>query len=213
MSHRVTNRARVIVAELDEVHRRARPRRDYRALLQRAKAYRLAQDADSMPEEDAQADDATAPDDALPAALPTAAMLRDAPDTSREESKASLASRRPNKLSDARLFSAPYVEALTEHHERSVRAIEWLAARVGDFCADPAVIGSGVWTTRLKLDPAVLPYCTLELMLSHFQVSLRFDVDDPSSKQLILDNKALLQARLTTMFVRLGLHRTIDIIV
>jgi hypothetical protein len=50
-------------------------------------------------------------------------------------------------------------------------------------------------------------------MLSHFQVSIRFDADDPSSKQLILDNKDLLEARLTTIFVRHGLHRTIEIIV
>jgi type III secretion control protein HpaP len=213
MSHRITNRARVIVAELDEMHRRARPRRDYRALLQRAKAYRAAQDSDDALEEDAQADDATSPGDPPAAPLPTAAVTRDAPDTSREECKDSVASRRPRTMGDARVSTAPYVEALTEHHERAVRAIEWLAARVGDFCADPAVIGSGIWTTRLKLDPAVLPYCTLELMLSHFQVSIRFDADDPSSKQLILDNKNLLEARLTTVFVRHGLHRTIEIIV
>jgi type III secretion control protein HpaP len=197
MSHRVTNRARVIVAELDEFHRRGRPRRDYRALLQRAKAYRVAQDSD----------------DAASAAIPIASITPDSPNTSREETRSGLPTARPKTLHDARVSTAPYVEALAEHHERSVRAIEWLAARVGDFCADPAVIGSGIWTTRLKLDPAVLPYCTLELMLSHFQVSLRFDADDPSSKQLILDNKALLQTRLTTTFVRLGLHRTIEIVV
>ena len=213
MSHRVTNRARVIVAELDEFHRRARPRRDYRALLQRAKVHRVAQDPDSAPEEEAQAEEGTSFEDAAPAAMPIAGVTPDSPHTSREETRSGLPATRPKTLHDARVSTAPYLEALTEHHERSVRAIEWLAARVGDFCTDPAVIGSGIWTTRLKLDPDVLPYCTLELMLSHFQVSLRFDADDPSSKQLILDNKALLQARLTTMFVGLGLHRTIEIIV
>jgi type III secretion control protein HpaP len=213
MSHRVTNRARVIVAELDEFHRRGRPRRDYRALLQRAKAYRVAQDPDGAGEEEAQAEEATSLEDAASAAVPIASITPDSPNTSREETRSGLPTARPKTLHDARVSTAPYVEALAEHHERSVRAIEWLAARVGDFCADPAVIGSGIWTTRLKLDPAVLPYCTLELMLSHFQVSLRFDADDPSSKQLILDNKALLQTRLTTTFVRLGLHRTIEIVV
>jgi type III secretion control protein HpaP len=211
MSHRVTNRARVIVAELDEMHRRTRPRRDYRALLQRARAYRSAQDCDEALEEDAQSDDPSSPE--APPPPPFVAPIPGSADRSREEGQASVSSRRPNTFSDTRISTAPYVEALTEHHERSVRAIEWLAARVGDFCSDPAVIGSGIWTTRLKLDPAVLPYCTLELMLSHFQVTLRFDVDDPASKQLILDNKDLLQARLSTMFVRLGLHRTIDIVV
>lgn len=215
MAHRVTSRVRIIVAELDESAKRGRPRRDYRALLQRGKSYRAASmQAESETDEGA-GEEASLYDDAddepeAPLPVPGWAGARS---SAPGWQTATPARPKAGTAQSAPVSTAPYIEALTNHHERSVRAIEWLAARVGDFCSDPAVIGSGIWTTRLQLDPAVLPFCTLELMLSHSQVTLRFDANDPSSKQLILDNRQLLQARLTTIFVRQGLHRTIEIMV
>lgn len=209
MAHRITNRVRIIAAELDESNQKMRPRRNYRALLQRAKAYRtLLVDTEQA---DADTDDAPASDnsDSAPGWPPSPAP--DTLDASHDERRTHASTHRPNAAHETLVSTTAYVEALTDHHERSVRAIEWLAARIGDFCTDPAIVASGVWSTRIQLDPSVLPFCTLELMFSHFQVALRFDADDPSSKQLILNNRELLQARLAAIFVRLGLHRTIEI--
>lgn len=214
MTHRVTSRVRIIVAELDETAKRGRPRRDYRALLQRGKAYRAALEQAEDETDDGSDGDAALYDDAVDEPAPPL-MPRSAGATGAEDDRrtAARAAPKPNATHSVPVSTAPYVEALADHHERSVRAVEWLAARVGDFCSDPAVIGSGIWTTRLQLDPSILPFCSLELMLSHSQVTLRFDANDPHSKQLILDNRQLLQARLTAIFVRQGLHRAIDITV
>lgn len=209
MSHRVTTRVRILAGEYLEPTGRPSPRgtrRDYRALLQRASARRALRHDDAQSTAETPGGEQTQTQTPMPEArVPSSA----------ERGRRRL--REPAHETPSRhgvlIETAPYVDALTEHHGRSIRAIELLADRIGDFCSDPAVIGSGIWSTRIRLDPSILPDCALELVLSDSDLSLRFTADDPSSKALLFANREALRSRLEVLFAGLGLHRHIEIVV
>ncbi|PCE22532.1 hypothetical protein BWP39_22910 [Paraburkholderia acidicola] len=92
--------------------------------------------------------------------------------------------------------------------------VDSIVSSVADFCASPAVHSCNPWHITLPLDPDVLPDCQLSLMLSHFDLTLRFTTADPASQQLVLQHADALRERLEALP---GLHeenrRKIDIIV
>ncbi|MFL9874795.1 type III secretion system protein SctP [Paraburkholderia megapolitana] len=92
--------------------------------------------------------------------------------------------------------------------------VDSIVSSVADFCANPAVHSCNPWHITLPLDPDVLPDCQLSLMLSHFDLTLRFITAAPASQQLVLQHADALRERLEALP---GLHeenrRKIDIIV
>jgi type III secretion control protein HpaP len=105
----------------------------------------------------------------------------------------------------------PFVAALGIEQLRVIELMRFVAAHVADFCGDDAVLENGNWTVRLKLDDALLPGCTLELHLSHFEVMLRFDSDSHSTRQLICRHVPVLKEQLVNMLRRLAVQRHVSI--
>lgn len=108
-------------------------------------------------------------------------------------------------------LDAPYLDALASQQQTLVLA-DYLASRVADFCTDPAVLAQGHWTMRLTLDPAILPDCALSLTLSYFDLTLRFDTNDASSRQLVLHHADALRRRLEGLLARHDAPRTVEIL-
>ncbi|HTH72794.1 MAG TPA: type III secretion system protein SctP [Trinickia sp.] len=108
-------------------------------------------------------------------------------------------------------LDAPYLDALASQQQTLVLA-DYLASRVADFCTDPAVLAQGHWTMRLTLDPAILPDCALSLTLSYFDLTLRFDTNDASSRQLVLHHADVLRRRLESLLARHDAPRTVEIL-
>ncbi|MGN6315745.1 type III secretion system protein SctP [Trinickia sp.] len=108
-------------------------------------------------------------------------------------------------------LDAPYLDALANQQQTLVLA-DYLASRVADFCTDPAVLAQGHWTMRLTLDPAILPDCTLSLTLSYFDLTLRFDTNDASSRQLVLHHADVLKRRLENLLAQHDAPRTVEIL-
>ena len=100
------------------------------------------------------------------------------------------------------------------HAQQANPLVDSIVSSVADFCANPAVHSCNPWHITLPLDPDVLPDCQLSLMLSHFDLTLRFTTADPASQQLVLQHADALRERLEALP---GLHeenrRKIDIIV
>ncbi|WP_206956691.1 type III secretion system protein SctP [Trinickia acidisoli] len=114
-------------------------------------------------------------------------------------------------------LDTPYLEALAREQHAVFVLIDYLAARVADFCSDPAVLAQGHWSIDLTLDPAILPDCRLALTLSQFDLALRFDTQHASSKQLVLHHgdvlKRRLEALLTQHATQHDMQRTVEIVV
>jgi len=83
-----------------------------------------------------------------------------------------------------------------------------LAERIAGFCASPALQrAGGRWEVMIELDPAILPYTRLHLVLSDDALSLRFDTSDARARQLICDNGAALRSRLEARLgARIAIH-------
>ena len=109
-------------------------------------------------------------------------------------------------------LDAPYLDALTRDHHAGFALLDYLTARVADFCTDPAVLAQGHWTMRLTLDPAILPDCTLSLTLSYFDLTLRFDSRDSTSRQLVLHHADVLKQRLEALLEQHDAPRTVEIL-
>ena len=86
--------------------------------------------------------------------------------------------------------------------------VEHLAERIANFCSSPAVQGGGNWEVVIVLNPAILPETRLQLKLSPFRLSLRFDCSNARANDLICLNTDALQQRLRS---RLGASLEIDI--
>ncbi|SDX05439.1 type III secretion control protein HpaP [Collimonas sp. OK242] len=86
--------------------------------------------------------------------------------------------------------------------------VEHLAERIANFCSSPAVQGGGIWEVTIVLNPAILPETSLQLKLSPFRLSLRFDCGNARANDLICLNTDALQRRLRS---RLGASLEIDI--
>ena len=110
-------------------------------------------------------------------------------------------------------MSLPYVDALADQQNVVNELAEFLLERVADFCTDDAVLSQGNWEIRLKLDPAVLPECTLYLRLSHFDLTLRFETASAKSKRLVSDHGELLKNRLEALLQSQGVTRDVAILV
>ncbi|MET1531980.1 type III secretion system protein SctP [Burkholderia sola] len=94
------------------------------------------------------------------------------------------------------------------------RFVDSIVAEVSDFCANPIVFASGDWQITIPIDPALLPGCTLNLALSHFQLTLRFDTTDARSRELISQHAATLRTSLeAVMQSRFDGARSVEIIV
>ncbi|MDF3082855.1 type III secretion system protein SctP [Burkholderia sola] len=94
------------------------------------------------------------------------------------------------------------------------RFVDSIVAEVSDFCANPIVFASGDWQITIPIDPALLPGCTLNLALSHFQLMLRFDTTDARSRELISQHAATLRTSLEeVMQSRFDGARSVEIIV
>jgi len=94
------------------------------------------------------------------------------------------------------------------------RFVDSIVAEVSDFCANPIVLESGDWQLTIPIDPALLPGCTLNLVLSHFQLTLRFDTTDERSRELISQHATTLRESLEeVMQSRFDGTRGVEIIV
>lgn len=110
-------------------------------------------------------------------------------------------------------FDAPYLDALAREQHTVLLLLDYLANRVVDFCSDAAVLAQGHWTMRLTLDPTILPDCTLSLTLSYFDLTLRFDTGDATSRQLVLHHADILERRLETLLTQHDAPRAVEIVV
>jgi hypothetical protein len=94
------------------------------------------------------------------------------------------------------------------------RILESIVERIADFCATPAVAETGQWDATIPLDSPALPDCSLNLSLSHFDLTLRFDTADARSKQLILQHETTLRRSLEqALQARFTTPRNIEVIV
>lgn len=109
-------------------------------------------------------------------------------------------------------LDAPYLDAIASEQHTLLLA-DYLASRVADFCTDPAVLAQGHWTMRLTLDPTILPDCALSLTLSYFDLTLRFETNHASSRQLVLHHADMLKRRLESLIAQHDAPRTVDIVV
>jgi type III secretion control protein HpaP len=108
-------------------------------------------------------------------------------------------------------LAAPFIAALAQQQARVAQLMHFLAARVADFCADPAVIESGNWSIRIRLDASLLPDCTLHLTLSRFDLTLRFDTRTAEISQLISRHEVVLRNRLVLLLDELNTPRDVSI--
>lgn len=76
------------------------------------------------------------------------------------------------------------------------RLVESIVAQVSEFCSNPAVLERGDWHITIPIDPALLPGCTLTLVLSRFDLTLRFDTSEERSRQLIFQHANTLRENL-----------------
>jgi type III secretion control protein HpaP len=106
----------------------------------------------------------------------------------------------------------PYLDALSREQQTVFVLLDYLTARVADFCTDPAVLAQGYWTMRLRLDPAILPDCTLALTLSYFDLTLRFEARDATARQLVLHHADVLKQRLEALLEQHDAPRTVEIL-
>lgn len=149
--------------------------------------------------------DADAPDDVL-------ADTADPPDTDADADDDLDADAPPAER--ARRLDAqvqPFVAALGAEQIRVVELMRFVAAHVADFCSDAAVLENGNWTIRLRLDPDLMPGCTLELHLSYFDLALRFDADAPEIRQLVCRHVHVLHEQLANLLHRLAVARHVSI--
>lgn len=105
----------------------------------------------------------------------------------------------------------PFVAALGVEQLRVVELMRFVGAQVADFCSDPAVIENGHWVITLRLDHTMVPDCTLELSLSHFDLRLRFDADSDSTRQLICRHAHVLKEQLLNLLRRSATPRDVSI--
>jgi len=118
-----------------------------------------------------------------------------------------------NKPDERRLdeLAAPFLAALSDHQARVARLMHFLADKVVDFCTDDAVAAHGNWAIRMRIDPALLPECTLHLTLSHFDLVLRFDTSSEPVRALICRHEDTLKQRLLSLLAHMQMPREVAI--
>lgn len=106
---------------------------------------------------------------------------------------------------------SPIVDAVYRQQARFIDLTGRIAREVAAFCANGAVGRAGNWEMSLALDPRILPATTLHLALSPRCLQLRFETQDTSSRQLLLQHTRLLERELTTLLDAWGEPRELDI--
>ncbi|KVC59868.1 type III secretion system protein [Burkholderia ubonensis] len=104
--------------------------------------------------------------------------------------------------------SDAFVNQVFAQRERMVRVAEALAAEIAALCGDDA---TGRWEISLPLDAALLPDTVLHLVLSRFDLRLRFETPDAATRHLLCTHGATLHARLDTLLAHHGAPREIEI--
>jgi type III secretion control protein HpaP len=197
-------------ADPDEAPARAPVRRggfNYGTLLrqarlrsERAMLFQL-RDADAHSPRDAGRDDAalpTLPDEIVPVDEDTGDDLVE------QEAMRARARRQEEHMT-------PFVAELAKQQARIAGLMQFLATRVVDFCSDDAIVEHGSWTIRIKLDPALIPECTLELGLSRFDLTLRFETEHETTRKLICRHEYVLKEQLVTLLQRMNTPREVSI--
>jgi hypothetical protein len=106
------------------------------------------------------------------------------------------------------------IESSAYTGDRMHRFVDSIVAEVAELCANPNVMQSGNWQITLPIDAAMLPGCTLDVALSHFQLTLRFVTTEQRSRQLISQHIATLRASLEQVVQsRLDGTRSVEITV
>jgi type III secretion control protein HpaP len=105
----------------------------------------------------------------------------------------------------------PIVDAVYRQQGQFIDLTARVAREVAAFCANPAVTRSGNWEVQMNLDPRILPDTTLYVTLSPRSLQLRFDAQDTSSRQLLLQHHRMLDRELTTLLEAWGEPREVDI--
>jgi type III secretion control protein HpaP len=177
--------------------RRAR-RIDYAALLRRGRT------PQAQPREDAggEADGETSqPDDVAPESA------RSAPNEGWHRQHA------PGDTLAARIgtVSSPIIEAVYLQQQHFLDLSRRIAGEIAAFCGNRSISQAGTWDVRMPLDPDVLPRTLLLLSLSPVCLSLRFDVNDVQTQQLLLHHCGLLERELISLLDAWGAPRQVDI--
>lgn len=87
-----------------------------------------------------------------------------------------------------------------------------LAKYIKQFCTNPAVNASGDWEMQVPI-PKLLSGTTLLMTVSHFTLSLRFSITDPTVKELVCSHSDSLRQELTKLMAKSVPPRNVDIIV
>lgn len=106
---------------------------------------------------------------------------------------------------------SPIVDAVYRQQARFIDLTGRIAREVAAFCANRAITGAGNWEMSLALDPRILPATTLHLALSPRCLQLRFETQDTSSRQLLLQHIRLLERELATLLDAWGEPRELEI--
>ncbi|PCE32166.1 type III secretion system protein SctP [Burkholderia ubonensis] len=101
-----------------------------------------------------------------------------------------------------------FVNQVFAQRERMVRVAETLATEIAALCGDDA---AGQWEISLPLDAALLPDTVLHLVLSRFDLRLRFATPDAATRHVLCTHGATLHARLDALLAHYGTPRTIEI--
>jgi type III secretion control protein HpaP len=106
---------------------------------------------------------------------------------------------------------APIVDAVYRQQGQFIDLTARVAREIAAFCANRAVARAGNWEVQMSLDPRILPDTTLYLTLSPQCLQLRFDAQNASSRQLLLQHGRMLDRELTTLLDAWGEPREVDI--
>ncbi|BBO59492.1 type III secretion system protein SctP [Mycoavidus sp. B2-EB] len=92
--------------------------------------------------------------------------------------------------------------------------IAYLVSRLTQLCNDPAIHSAGHWEMQIPLlKPELLPNTALFLSLSYFALSLRFEIADLATKELICLYCEPLKHRLTELMAKRTPAREVNIVI
>lgn len=111
-------------------------------------------------------------------------------------------------MARARAGSDAFVNQVFAQRERMVCVAEALAPEIAALCGSDA---SNRWEISLPLDAALLLDTVLHLVLSRFDLRLRFQTPDAATRHLLCTHGATLHARLDTLLAHHGAPRAIEI--